>query len=141
MTDGSPAAGHGQRDDEEHGAAPAPAAAPTSGVLASARGTPAADHSGTEAEDTATSTTSEGSGDDDDEDDAEDGEDGDEEDEEEDEEPKLKYARLTPHLGAVYRNGDATSSFLVAGDKMIIGTHNGNIVSLGAHDSRSKHFR
>lgn len=47
----------------------------------------------------------------------------------EDEEPKLKYARLTQHLGAVYRNGDATSSFLVAGDKMIIGTHSGNIVS------------
>ncbi|KAK0612156.1 hypothetical protein B0T14DRAFT_531708 [Immersiella caudata] len=50
-----------------------------------------------------------------------------EEDDDEDEEPKLKYARLTPHLGAVYRNGDATSSFLVAGDKMILGTHNGNI--------------
>ncbi|KAK0649704.1 hypothetical protein B0T16DRAFT_350611 [Cercophora newfieldiana] len=50
-----------------------------------------------------------------------------EEDDDEDEEPKLKYARLTPHLGSVYRNGDATSSFLVAGDKMILGTHNGNI--------------
>ncbi|KAK3306201.1 uncharacterized protein B0T15DRAFT_534655 [Chaetomium strumarium] len=47
--------------------------------------------------------------------------------EEEDEEPKLKYARLTQHLGPVYRNGDATSAFLVAGDKMIVGTHNGNI--------------
>ncbi|SPN99178.1 related to VPS41 - required for the vacuolar assembly [Cephalotrichum gorgonifer] len=55
-------------------------------------------------------------------------EDSDEEDEDdEDEEPKLKYARLTQHLGPVYRNGDATSSFLVAGDKMIVGTHNGNI--------------
>lgn len=42
-----------------------------------------------------------------------------EEDEEEDEEPKLKYARLTQHLNPVYRNGDATSSFLVAGDKMV----------------------
>ncbi|KAL2177392.1 uncharacterized protein P884DRAFT_200623 [Thermothelomyces heterothallicus CBS 202.75] len=51
----------------------------------------------------------------------------DEEEEEEDEEPKLKYARLTQHLGPVYRNGDATSAFLVAGDKMIVGTHNGNI--------------
>ncbi|KAE8445516.1 hypothetical protein EG329_013279 [Mollisiaceae sp. DMI_Dod_QoI] len=50
----------------------------------------------------------------------------DDEDEPEDE-PKLKYARLTSHLGPVYRNGDATSTFLVAGDKMIIGTHNGNI--------------
>jgi hypothetical protein len=53
----------------------------------------------------------------------EDEEDEDEEDEDdsddEDEEPKLKYARLTSHLGAVYRNGDATSSFVVAGDKMV----------------------
>jgi len=50
----------------------------------------------------------------------------DEEDEDEDDEPKLKYARLTSHLGSVYRNGDATSAFLVAGDKM---------VGLGAVDS------
>jgi len=42
----------------------------------------------------------------------------DDEEDEEDDEPKLKYARLTGHLGAVYRNGDATSAFLVAGDKM-----------------------
>lgn len=42
-----------------------------------------------------------------------------EEDEEEDDEPKLKYARLTSSLGPVYRNGDATSAFLVAGDKMV----------------------
>jgi hypothetical protein len=42
----------------------------------------------------------------------------DDEDEEE-EEPKLKYARLTSHLGAVYRNADATSAFMVAGDKMV----------------------
>ena len=48
----------------------------------------------------------------------EDTEDDDEEDDE-DEEPRLKYARLTQHLGGVYRNGDATSSFLVAGDKMV----------------------
>ncbi|KXJ89989.1 putative vacuolar assembly protein [Microdochium bolleyi] len=61
-------------------------------------------------------------------DDIEEGEDDDEEDEEdEDDEPKLKYARLTQHLSAVYRNGDATSSFLVAGDKMIAGSHDGNI--------------
>ena len=61
-------------------------------------------------------------------DDVDDDEDDEEEEEdEEDEEPKLKYARLTQHLGAVYRNGDATSAFLVAGDKMIVGTHNGNI--------------
>jgi hypothetical protein len=40
-------------------------------------------------------------------------------DEDEDDEPKLKYARLTGSLGQVYRNGDATSTFLVAGDKMV----------------------
>jgi len=39
--------------------------------------------------------------------------------EEEDDEPNLKYARLTSHLGPVYRNGDATSAFLAAGDKMV----------------------
>ena len=42
-----------------------------------------------------------------------------EEEEEEEEEPRLKYASLTKHLKAVYRNGDATSAFLVAGDKMV----------------------
>ncbi|KAL8679250.1 MAG: hypothetical protein Q9186_004441 [Xanthomendoza sp. 1 TL-2023] len=50
-----------------------------------------------------------------------------EEEEDEDEEPRLKYASLTEHLTSVYRNGDATSSFLASGDKMVIGTHNGNI--------------
>ncbi len=58
----------------------------------------------------------------------EEGEEIEEEDEDDDDdEPKLKYARLTQHLGTVYKNGDATSAFLVAGDKMIVGTHNGNI--------------
>ena len=42
-----------------------------------------------------------------------------EDDDDADEEPKLKYSRLTSSLGPVYRNGDATSSFLVAGDKMV----------------------
>ncbi|KEF62546.1 uncharacterized protein A1O9_00519 [Exophiala aquamarina CBS 119918] len=46
-----------------------------------------------------------------DEDEVEDGED-------EEEEPKLKYANLTRNLSPLYRNGDATSAFLVAGDKM-----------------------
>jgi hypothetical protein len=50
--------------------------------------------------------------------DAED-DDDEEEDDDADEEPKLKYSRLTSSLGPVYRNGDATSSFLVAGDKMV----------------------
>ncbi|KAL8789067.1 MAG: hypothetical protein Q9213_001330 [Squamulea squamosa] len=52
---------------------------------------------------------------------------GEEEDEDEDEEPRLKYASMTKYLRPVYRNGDATSSFLVGGDKMVVGTHNGNI--------------
>ncbi|KAI0974676.1 hypothetical protein F4678DRAFT_420481 [Xylaria arbuscula] len=60
-------------------------------------------------------------------DDDEEEEDDEDEDEDEDDEPRLKYARLTPHLGPVYRNGDSTSAFLVAGDKMIVGTHKGNI--------------
>ncbi|KAK8034297.1 hypothetical protein PG993_009292 [Apiospora rasikravindrae] len=51
----------------------------------------------------------------------------DSDDDEEDDEPRLKYARLTQHLNAVYRNGDMTSAFLVAGDKMLVGTHNGNM--------------
>ncbi|KAL2831070.1 hypothetical protein BDW59DRAFT_140332 [Aspergillus cavernicola] len=51
----------------------------------------------------------------------------DEEDDDEDDEPHLKYSYLTKQLGAVYRNGDATSTFLAAGDKMVTGTHNGNI--------------
>lgn len=46
-------------------------------------------------------------------------EDDEEDDDEEEEEPKLKYARLTSHLGSVYRNGDATSAFTVMGDKMV----------------------
>lgn len=54
---------------------------------------------------------------------AEDNDDQEDEDEDDDDdaddEPKLKYSRLTSSLGPVYRNGDATSSFLVAGDKMV----------------------
>jgi hypothetical protein len=42
-----------------------------------------------------------------------------EDDDGEEDEPILKYARLTAHLLPVYRNGDATSTFLVAGDKMV----------------------
>ena len=128
MTDGSPDAGDDKRADMARNASPAQAAAATPGTLASATEALAAQKSSTEAEDTETNTTDDGGGEDEEEDDDDDGEEEDDE-EEEDEEPKLKYARLTPHLGAVYRNGDATSSFLVAGDKMIIGSHNGNIVS------------
>jgi hypothetical protein len=46
-------------------------------------------------------------------------EDEDEDEDDADEEPKLKYSRLTSSLGPVYRNGDATSTFIVAGDKMV----------------------
>lgn len=42
-----------------------------------------------------------------------------EDEDEDDEEPRLKYASMTKHLTSVYRNGDATSAFLVAGDKMV----------------------
>ena len=55
----------------------------------------------------------------------------DEEEEEEEDEPKLKYTKLTGSLTNVYRNGDSTSAFLVAGDKMLLGTHNGNVHVLG----------
>lgn len=50
-----------------------------------------------------------------------------EDDDDEDEEPKLKYAKLTGSLSSVYRSNDSTSAFTVAGDKMVMGTHNGNI--------------
>ncbi|KFA62023.1 hypothetical protein S40285_02146, partial [Stachybotrys chlorohalonatus IBT 40285] len=63
----------------------------------------------------------------DDEDDEEDDEDDDDDDDDDDDEPRLKYTRLTQHLGSVYRNGDATSTFFVASDKMIMGTHDGSI--------------
>ncbi|KAL8933259.1 MAG: hypothetical protein Q9216_006447 [Gyalolechia sp. 2 TL-2023] len=60
-----------------------------------------------------------------------------EEEEEEDEEPRLNYTPLTQHLKPVYRNGDATSAFMVGGDKMIIGTHNGNIHILSSSSLKS----
>ena len=56
-----------------------------------------------------------------------DDEEEDSDEEEEAEEPRLKYAPLTKGQGALYRNGDAASAFLVSGDKMVLGTHNGNI--------------
>lgn len=40
-------------------------------------------------------------------------------DEDEDEEPRLKYARLTQNMSGLYRNGDATSTFVVGGNKMV----------------------
>ncbi|KAF4635706.1 hypothetical protein G7Y89_g2391 [Cudoniella acicularis] len=66
-----------------------------------------------------------------------DGEDEEDDEEGDEEEPKLKYARLTSYLGPVYRNGDATSAFMVAGDKMFVGTHSGiiHVVSLPSFQS------
>ncbi|KAM0710031.1 hypothetical protein Q7P35_002393 [Cladosporium inversicolor] len=57
-------------------------------------------------------------------------EDEEDDEDEEDEEPKLKYAKLTGSLAGVYRNGDFTTAFCVAGDKMIMGTQDGNIHAL-----------
>ena len=55
--------------------------------------------------------------------DDDDGQDDNEEEEEEgytdDEEPRFKYANLTKKLGPVFRKGDAASSVLTAGDKMV----------------------
>lgn len=42
-----------------------------------------------------------------------------EEEEDEEDEPRLNYTSLTKYLRTLYRNGDATSAFLVAGDKMV----------------------
>lgn len=61
-----------------------------------------------------------GAGDqDDEENDDDDDDDDEEEDEDQEEEPRLKYTSLTKNLKPLYRNGDATSAFLVAGDKMV----------------------
>lgn len=62
------------------------------------------------------------------------------EDEEEDE-PRLKYANLTKNLGSLYRNGDAASAFFVAGEKLIIGTHNGgiNVLTLPSLDTLKRY--
>jgi hypothetical protein len=54
-------------------------------------------------------------------------EDDDQDEEDEEEEPRLKYANLTKNLSGLYRNADAASAFFVTADKLIIGTHNGNI--------------
>ena len=56
---------------------------------------------------------------------------------EEEEEPRLKYAKLTGSLANVYRNGDSMSSFAVAGDKMVLGTHDGNVNVLSLPDLQS----
>ena len=51
----------------------------------------------------------------------------DDEEEGEEDEPRLKYANLTKSLSGLYRNADSASAFFVTADKLIVGTHNGNI--------------
>lgn len=42
-----------------------------------------------------------------------------EEEDDEEDEPRLNYTSLTKYLRPLYRNGDATSAFVVAGNKMV----------------------
>lgn len=42
-----------------------------------------------------------------------------EDEEDEEDEPRLKYSQLTGSLSSVYRGGDATSTFMVGGDKLV----------------------
>lgn len=136
MTEGSPRPGDNDTHDETTAPTPNTDAAPDRGTSATAPDTPGharpssagAGEAGSLPEPAIEQSSEGGDGSDDDDDEEEedddDGDDGDDDDDdadedEEDEEPKLKYARLTPHLGSVYRNGDATSAFLVAGDKMV----------------------
>ncbi|KAK4187332.1 putative vacuolar protein sorting-associated protein [Podospora australis] len=142
MTESSPKPGDNNETQEEAGGQSRPSSevvAPDEAPSAATQSSPTkrttnestaaaitgSDGAGTDEESEAT--VEQSSSDDGEEGEGDDDEEDEEEEEEEDEEPKLKYARLTQHLGPVYRNGDATSSFLVAGDKTIIGTHNGNI--------------
>lgn len=60
----------------------------------------------------------------------------DNEDEDEEDEPRLKYTSLTRNLRLVYRNGDATSAFLVAGDKMV----RFMATTTGAHSTNAEAF-
>lgn len=139
MTDPAPGAGH---DDSHHEPQDIAAAASASSAPTGSSSPPpqAADdqtsptqagqsRGGAEPSKTIEDESQSDEGESEEEDDEEESEESEEDDEDdEDEEPRLKYARLTQHLGGVYKNADATSSFLVAGDKMVIGTHNGNIV-------------
>lgn len=77
-----------------------------------------ASHDGT-TEATETTETTEGASEEEEDEDEDDDDAEEEEEDDEDEEPRLKYARLTQNLSGVYKNADATSSFLVAGDKMV----------------------
>jgi hypothetical protein len=54
---------------------------------------------------------------------ADDEEDEDEDEDEDDEEPRLKYVYLTKCVPSLYRAGDATSTVLVGGDRMVYYPH------------------
>lgn len=134
MTDPAPGAGH---DDSHHEPQDIAAASASSAPTASSPPQAAEDQTssghaerirgGAEPSETTEDDGQSEEGESEEEDEEEESEES-EDDDDDDEEPRLKYARLTQHLGGVYKNADATSSFLVAGDKMVVGTHNGNIV-------------
>lgn len=121
MTDPVPGAGGDSTNEQTNvGAPPAVESPPGSPVPTPATSNDTADAAGVQAEaliletghggtTEATETTDEESEEEEDEEEVDD----------EDEEPRLKYARLTQNLAGVYKNADATSSFLVAGDKMV----------------------
>lgn len=128
MTDPVPGAGddktNQQADAERSPAGAGPTTAQTSAIDSSADeqviDRPEVGNDGTS--ETAGTEEPDSDEDEEEEDEDEDDDDDDDEDEdedEEDEEPRLKYARLTQNLAGVYKNADATSSFLVAGDKMV----------------------
>jgi hypothetical protein len=125
MTESSPQPGDNDTHDDATIAKTSTESAPGRGTTAIGEDTSshvrAPSGGGAKAEEGSKVAVGESSGDEDgsDDDEEEDEDDDNEEEEDEDEEPKLKYARLTQHLGPVYRNGDATSAFLVAGDKMV----------------------
>lgn len=122
MTDPAPGAGDDKTSDEGNAGPSSIAEPPFDAVSAPIGGV--AQEDGDEGPETAHDGTSEAPETTEPDNDEEEDEDDDEEDEEdddddEDEEPRLKYARLTQNLAGVYKNADATSSFLVAGDKMV----------------------
>lgn len=125
MTDPAPSAGVDKTSTSEQGEIPTSPADSSPSALDRAVKSESESNDGSRppeggndgAGDTTEGDTDDAEEDEDEEDDGE--EDEDEEDDDDDEEPRLKYARLTQHLGGVYRNADATSSFLVSGDKMV----------------------
>lgn len=128
MTDSVPGAGddktNQQADAEASPVAESPPAAqpPATDIVADEQviNKPGGGNDGTsEAAETEEPDSDDDEEEEDDDEDDDDDEDEDDDEDDEDEEPRLKYARLTQNLAGVYKNADATSSFLVAGDKMV----------------------